>query len=117
MLGRSTTISKQPVAGLAGRADEWAANDNARGAANRVAVSRRRSPGAILSLTHQFQPPSDKAAGTVPATVRRSACTKQKKKQQTTHKKKKKTKKNGGGDHRPGILVRGTRSRNAGALL
>src|SRR5216684_74187 len=67
MLGRSPDYLNVTVAGFAGRADEWAANDNERGAANLVAFQKeiaRRD----LSLTHTIvQPTIDKARGDVPA--------------------------------------------------
>src|SRR5882724_10423250 len=67
MLGRSPDYLNVTVAGFAGRADEWSANGNERGAANLVAFQKeiaRRD----LSLTHTIvQPTIDKARGDVPA--------------------------------------------------
>ena len=67
LMGRTPDYLNVTVAGFAGRADEWAANGNERGAANLVAFQKeiaRRD----LSLTHTIvQPTIDKARGDVPA--------------------------------------------------
>ena len=67
IMGRTPDYLNVTVAGFAGRADEWAANGNDRGAANLVSFQKeiaRRD----LSLTHTIvQPTIDKARGDVPA--------------------------------------------------
>jgi 4-hydroxyphenylacetate 3-monooxygenase len=67
IMGRTPDYLNVTVAGFAGRADEWAANGNDRGAANLVAFQKeiaRRD----LALTHTIvQPTIDKARGDVPA--------------------------------------------------
>jgi len=67
IMGRTPDYLNVTVAGFAGRADEWAAYGNERGAANLVAFQKeiaRRD----LSLTHTIvQPTIDKARGDMPA--------------------------------------------------
>jgi 4-hydroxyphenylacetate 3-monooxygenase len=67
IMGRTPDYLNVTVAGFAGRADEWSANGNERGAANLVAFQKeiaRRD----LSLTHTIvQPTIDKTSGDVPS--------------------------------------------------
>ena len=67
MMGRTPDYLNVTVAGFAGRADEWAANGNASGAANLVAF-QKEAARRDLSLTHTIvQPTIDKARGDVPS--------------------------------------------------
>ncbi len=67
LMGRTPDYMNVTYAGFAGRADEWAANHNERGAANLVAYQKllRRKD---LALTHTIvQPTIDKSQGDAPA--------------------------------------------------
>jgi len=66
IMGRTPDYLNVTVAGFAGRADEWAANGNERGAAN-LAAFQKEIARRDLSLTHTIvQPTIDKARGDVP---------------------------------------------------
>jgi len=66
LMGRTPDYLNVTFAGFAGRADEWAANGNDRGAANLVAYQREMAR-RDLSLTHTIiHPTIDKARGDVP---------------------------------------------------
>ena len=65
-MGRTPDYMNVTYAGFAGRADEWAANDNDRGAANLVAYQKFLARKDI-SLTHTIvQPTIDKSQGDAP---------------------------------------------------
>jgi 4-hydroxyphenylacetate 3-monooxygenase oxygenase component len=67
LMGRTPDYMNVTYAGFAGRADEWAANHNERGAANLVAHQKFLAR-KDLSLTHTIvQPTIDKAQGDAPA--------------------------------------------------
>ena len=67
LMGRTPDYMNVTFAGFAGRADEWAANDNEAGAANLVAYQKFLARNDI-SLTHTIvQPTIDKAKGDAPA--------------------------------------------------
>jgi len=66
LMGRTPDYMNVTYAGFAGRADEWAANDNDRGAANLVAYQKFLARKDI-SLTHTIvQPTIDKSQGDAP---------------------------------------------------
>ena len=67
LMGRTPDYMNVTYAGFAGRADEWAANNNDRGAANLVAYQKFLARKDI-SLTHTIvQPTIDKSQGDAPA--------------------------------------------------
>jgi len=67
IMGRTPDYLNVTIAGFAGRADEWAAHGNDRGAANLVAF-QKEAARRDLSLTHTIvQPTIDKARGDVPS--------------------------------------------------
>jgi 4-hydroxyphenylacetate 3-monooxygenase len=67
LMGRTPDYMNVTYAGFAGRADEWAAHHNDRGAANLVAYQKFLARNDI-SLTHTIvQPTIDKAQGDAPA--------------------------------------------------
>ena len=66
LMGRTPDYMNVTYAGFAGRADEWAANHNDRGAANLVAYQKFLARKDI-ALTHTIvQPTIDKALGDAP---------------------------------------------------
>jgi len=67
LMGRTPDYMNVTFAGFAGRADEWAVNDNDRGAANLVAYQKHMAR-KDLALTHTIiHPTIDKAMGDAPA--------------------------------------------------
>lgn len=67
LMGRTPDYMNVTFAGFAGRADEWAANGNERGAAHLVAYQKLLAR-SDLSLTHTIiHPTIDKAKGDAPA--------------------------------------------------
>jgi 4-hydroxyphenylacetate 3-monooxygenase len=67
LMGRTPDYMNVTFAGFAGRADEWACNDNDRGAGNLVAYQKYLARHDI-SLTHTIVHPTiDKSKGDVPA--------------------------------------------------
>lgn len=67
LMGRTPDYMNVTFAGFAGRADEWAINDNGHGAANLVAYQKFLARNDI-SLTHTIiQPTIDKSKGDAPA--------------------------------------------------
>ena len=67
IMGRTPDYLNVTVAGFAGRADEWAAHGNDRGAAN-LAAFQKEAARRDLALTHTIvQPTIDKARGDVPS--------------------------------------------------